>query len=205
MPFFQPYLAIGFHSCDREVGLRVINGGDDLRPSKNVWDWLGPGVYFWEQNPSRALEYAKECAQGLQTFAGKISTPFVIGAIIELRNCLNLLEPNSIKSFEAAHKRMLDIFLKSGFKVPVNKGADRQLDCSVFRCLHELNNGTGATAIDTIRCPFHEGGELYPGANFSKRLHMEICVRNPDCIRGYFLPRPLDLFNPYLKKNFLPH
>ena len=32
---YQPFSTIGFHSCDKEVGLRVLNGEDDLLPSKN--------------------------------------------------------------------------------------------------------------------------------------------------------------------------
>ncbi len=51
---------MGFHSCDREIGLKVLNGETQLNPSINIWDWLGSGVYFWEQNPARALESAIE-------------------------------------------------------------------------------------------------------------------------------------------------
>ena len=53
--------------------------------------------------------------------------------------------------------------------------------------------------FDTIRSPFHEGGPIYTGANFTDRLHIELCVLNPKCIKGYFLPRPIQLFNPYLQ------
>jgi hypothetical protein len=62
LAYHQPFQITGFHSCDREVELRVLNGEDQLKPSDNLWDWLGPGIYFWEQNPGRALEYAIECA-----------------------------------------------------------------------------------------------------------------------------------------------
>jgi hypothetical protein len=61
---YQPFTVIGFHSCDKEVGLKVLNGEDDLLPSQNSWDWLGEGVYFWEQNPLRAMEYAQASAKG---------------------------------------------------------------------------------------------------------------------------------------------
>jgi hypothetical protein len=86
---YQPFSIIGFHSCDRKVGLRVLNGKDELRPSKNSWDWLGSGIYFWEQNPVRALVYAMESAQRKQFNKIRIKSPFVIGAIIDLGNCLN--------------------------------------------------------------------------------------------------------------------
>jgi len=85
-----PSYILAFHSCDREVGLNVLNGADHLRPSENQWDWLGHGIYFWEHNPLRALEYAKKVANGEQKGKSTISTPFVIGCIIDLGNCLNL-------------------------------------------------------------------------------------------------------------------
>ncbi len=90
MPHHQPFSVIGFHSCDKEVGLKVLNGNEDLIPSDNPWDWLGEGVYFWEQNPGRALEYAIESSTRKQFDKIPVKVPFVLGAIIELGNCLNL-------------------------------------------------------------------------------------------------------------------
>jgi hypothetical protein len=101
--FQHPFQIIGFHSCDREVGLRIIGGKDQLRPSDNPWDWLGPGAYFWEDNPYRALDYAIKCATNKQKFSGRIINPFVIGAVIELGNCLNLIEHRSIEVVRGAY------------------------------------------------------------------------------------------------------
>jgi hypothetical protein len=33
-------------------------------------------------------------------------------------------------------------------------------------------------------------------------LHIEICVLNTNLIKGYFLPLPVEEFNPYLKREF---
>lgn len=94
---YQPFSIIGFHSCDKEVGLRVLNGEDELLPSQNAWDWLGEGVYFWEQNPLRALEYADASARRTQFNKVPIKEPFVLGAIVDLGNCLNLVESGSLE------------------------------------------------------------------------------------------------------------
>lgn len=134
--------------------------------------------------------------------AGRIYTPFVIGAIIELGNCLNLIEPDSISIVNEAYEELKKTVKDAGGKLPKNKDANRALDCAVIKYVHESNVRADRPAYDTIRSPFHEGGELYEGANFSKRLHMEVCVKNPRCIKGYFLPQPLEEFNPYLKKEF---
>ena len=171
--------------------------------STNEWDWLGPGVYFWEQNPARALEYAIDSASNKQKNRVPIKTPFVLGAIIELGNCLNLLEPASINIVKKAHDSLLQVAKKSGEILPINKGANRQLDCAVIQYLHEANKKKDIQAYDTIRCAFLEGNEIYPHSNFTDRLHIEICVLNPDLIKGYFLPRPIEDYNPYLKKDFV--
>jgi hypothetical protein len=36
-----PSVVLGFHSCDKETGLKVINGEEHLKPSTNDYDWLG--------------------------------------------------------------------------------------------------------------------------------------------------------------------
>ncbi len=64
MPEFHSPDIIGFHSCDLDFGLRLLNGQDEIQPSENLWDWLGPGSYFWEQDASRAFEYATATAIG---------------------------------------------------------------------------------------------------------------------------------------------
>ena len=175
MAYRQPFQITGFHSCDRELGMRLLDGSNELRPSDNPLDWLGPGIYFWERNPQRALAYAIEASQRQQKFSGKIKT-----AYSELR------------------KTMQD----SGEKMPMNKGANRQLDCAVIKYVYQSNNKLKVPAYDTIRSPFQEGGPIYEGANFTGRLHIEICVLNSVLIKGYFLPRPVEEFNPYLNKAF---
>lgn len=199
----QPFQITGFHSCDREIGLKVLNGKMNLEPSSNPWDWLGDGIYFWEQNPGRALQYALDSAKGIQKNKIRIKTPFVIGAIIELGFCLNLLEPNSLSIVEASYHNLKKAFEELGEEMPVNKGANRRLDCAVIKYIHESRKRVNVKPFATVRSAFHEHDLLYPQANFTKNLHIEICVRNPDLIKGYFLPMPVSEYNPYLEKEFI--
>ena len=175
-----------------------MNGKADLTPSENKWDWLANGIYFWEQNPTRALEYAVESALGKQRNKVQIQTPFVIGAIVELGICLNLIEPNSLGIVKEAYKGLSATYKQSGEQLPKNKGNNRALDCAVIKFLHQTRSAQGLPAYDSIRCAFTEGEELYEGSNFSSRLHIQVCLINNDLIKGYFLPRPIAAFNPYL-------
>lgn len=198
MPHHQPFEITGFHSCEREVGLQVLNGKMDLRPSDNLWDWLGNGIYFWEQNPKRALEYAVESSQRKQFNKIPIKVPFVLGAIIELGNCLNLIEPESLGILKEAYLG-LDAYLKeAGLKMPRNEADNRGLDCAVIRYVHQSRILKNEKPYDTIRCAFPEGDPIYPGTTLTSRGHIQVCLINADLIKAYFLPRPITQYNPYL-------
>lgn len=204
MAHHQPFQVTGFHSCDKEVGLRVLNGKENLKPSINSWDWLGNGIYFWEQNPKRALEYAIENASGKQYNKVPIKTPFILGAIVELGNCLNLIEHESLGILHEAYLGLEELYKKIDEPLPVNKGDNRALDCAVIKYIHQSRKESGENPYDSVRGAFSEGEKAYPGTSFTSRHHIQICVLNEDLIKGYYLPLPNKDYNPYLEKDFTP-
>lgn len=44
--------------------------------------------------------------------------------------------------------------------------------------------------------PLIEGWEIYPNAGFRESNHIQICVRNPNCIKVYFVPLEADISYP---------
>jgi hypothetical protein len=189
-----PQLVIGFHACDQRFGERVLSGKIDLRPSRNPYDWLGSGIYFWEGNINRANEYAKWLSR--RTKPPKISKPFVLGAVLDLGLCLNLLDGDYLKLLKVGYQRLREYRESSNTPMPVNRplrGANdlllRNLDCAVIETVHELAEDSHKPTFDTVRGVFWEGRELYPHAGFRSHNHIQICVRNPNCIKGYFRPR----------------
>jgi len=38
----------------------VLLGTDNFKPSEKPYDWLGSGIYFWENDPIHAYEFALE-------------------------------------------------------------------------------------------------------------------------------------------------
>lgn len=183
--------------------MEVLTGKTDLNPSDNDWDWLADGIYFWEQDPKRALDYAVEVAGGSQFNKKRIKTPFVLGSIIELGNCLNLVESQSLAILEEAYKGLFELYSRIGRKMPVNRGANRQLDCAVIKYVHLSRLKENLDPFDTVRSAFDEGDKVYENATFSSRHHIQVCVRDSSKIKGYFLPRPISEFNPYLLTDFI--
>jgi hypothetical protein len=51
----------------------------------------------------------------------------------------------------------------------------------------DLESQTSTTQpYTTVRALFPEGTELYPGAGFRDKTHIQICVREPEQILGVF-------------------
>jgi hypothetical protein len=56
----KPNLVIGFHGCDRAIRDQLLNKPDDILISKKPFDWLGHGMYFWENNYKHHDKILKE-------------------------------------------------------------------------------------------------------------------------------------------------
>ena len=183
-----PQLIFGYHGCDHTT-LRMVLDGGELKPSVNSHDWLGHGIYFWERSPIRALRWAQEKRGG----AGSSTiTPAVIGAVINLGNCLDLADPESASLVAFAYKDFLEECQSSGIQPPRNKGAEskaRFLDCAVMNHLHKLREEAGQPPFGSVRGFFNEGAPVYPTAGLRTLDHVQVCLRNPACITGFFRPR----------------
>ena len=77
----------GYHGCDITTAYDVVLDGN-LKPSLNTYDWLGNGVYFWEDDIERAFDWAKYVSANPKLFHNKIKHPCVVGAVIELKNLI---------------------------------------------------------------------------------------------------------------------
>ena len=91
-------LVLGYHGCDRSVAEGLVDGSKRPDPGLKQHHWLGPGVYFWEESPSRALRWAEDSKR-----AGRLSQPAVVGAVINMGNCLNLIEAAHVQLVTAAY------------------------------------------------------------------------------------------------------
>jgi hypothetical protein len=191
---------LGYHGCHKAIGLQAVAGKLELIQSEKAYDWLGPGVYFWEGDPLRALEWAQW---------KKFDEPFVIGAVIDLRNCLDLMVKENLDLLASAYHSYVAQQRKSGLKILENKSPRgskseddkklRFLDCAVITHLHKiLDNEQSAPSrdlpamvqpFDSVRGLFEEKPEVYPGSGFFKNSHSQIAIRNLDCIVEIFVPR----------------
>ncbi len=181
---------IAYHGCDREVAEAILAGGE-FKPSDNDYDWLGSGIYFWEYGYDRAARFADE-----QKERGKVTTPTVIGALIQLGNCFDLMDTRFTDELPDAFDMLKQIHDATGRPLPSNSGKTpdkklRRLDCAVLNLYLKAQERDAADPrrFDTIRCGFLEGEPAFEGSGIYRQSHIQLAVRNPACVLGVSRPR----------------
>lgn len=186
----------GYHGCDRSVAEAVLSGKQELGESENDYDWLGRGIYFWEHGPNRAMEWAE---QRSKTDRGSVREPAVVGAVIHLGVCFDLMDTHYTDLMESFYPAFVADFEYAGKPLPTNRQAKalpadwllRDLDCEFLNWLiPEVERRQGVN-FQTVRCAFIEGAATFPGSGIRKQSHIQVAVRDPITIIGYF--RPVDL------------
>lgn len=191
-----PNLVIGFHGCDEEIAKKVVNNEIQLKKSEHTYDWLGNGMYFWEQSYDRAWKWAKQMAKWKNS---EVKTPAVIGAVIDLGNCLNLLDTGCIDLLKAEYENFSKLCNLTNKPIPKNENVgtnkdklNRFLDCAVIESLHKTIQDMDIAPYDSVRGLFVEGNPTYDTSGFNAKTHVQLCIRNPNCIKGFFFPREVD-------------
>jgi len=200
----RPNLYIGFHGCDKKVGEALVLQPNLVRKSQEAYDWLGHGFYIWENNYVRAMRWAEDKQK-----RGQIETPFVVGVVYQLDYCLDFTDSAFTAILATYYQLMKSDLHIIGQHLPQNKDLPkdqfhdkilRELDCAVIEYLHQkidekikediaVKGFSEYRHFDTVRGVFTEGGPAFDGAGLQLKNHIQICIRNLNCIKGFFIPR----------------
>ncbi|NJK90468.1 MAG: hypothetical protein HC904_00735 [Blastochloris sp.] len=200
---------LAYHGCDRSIGDQILRGDSEVKPSNNEYDWLGKGSYFWENSYSRALKWAQFLKEHPSYTHKAIKDPFVVGAIIDPGNCLDLTEAECLDILKEAYAQYVDVMrLVAKYSgeptvLPKNepgfKGDEdlvkRKLDCAVINWLHKTREdrklkSKGLQPFDTVRGAFSEGDSLFENSKIESRTHIQWSVLDPArSVVAYFRPR----------------
>jgi hypothetical protein len=170
-------IVVGYHGCRSAFARDLLLGKRSVvewQPSRNEFDWLGAGIYFWEHSPRRALRWAHE-RYG--------NTADVVGAVIQLGACFDLMDETFTDFLAASFADVSACYAAAQLELPLNRGKEsklRELDCAVINnCLDFRDK---QVQFDTVRGAFLEGSPIYEGTTISAETHIQIAVRNSDCI-----------------------
>lgn len=175
---------LGYHGCDEAVGEQLLRNQKFL-PSSNDYDWLGEGIYFWEANPLRGLQFAQEVSSREPK---RVKKPFVIGVILDLGYCLDLTTSVGLQMVKGAYLALEEAYRAARLPLPVNRPEQfrHPLDCAVINYLHKIRSVKDQTPVDSIKAIFQEPPQLYSGSAFMEKNHIQIAIRNSECIKGVF-------------------
>ena len=166
--------ALGYHGTTLEAAEKIVTDG--FRPSSNPWEWLGHGIYFWQDAPNRARDWAKEW-HASKGYNGPIA---VVAAQIDLHNFVDLLDQVDMELVsEYAGKfesRMSELGSKLKNKYPVHR-----LDCAVFNFLTNVLSSKGRV-IRGYRAACVEGKRITTGSPIYDRSHVQLAVIDQDAI-----------------------
>jgi hypothetical protein len=180
---------IGYHGCDELVAKGVLLKGKRLNHSKNDYDWLGRGIYFWEHGPQRAYDWAGQ--------SKKVKKPSLIGALINLGNCFDLLDTVHTKLLSELFPLYRQACIETGRTLPINRSPKnresddlilRHLDCAVINWCLDFLEKEEKQHYHTVRCLFSEGPPAFEGSKILANSHIQIVVRDETAILGYFKP-----------------
>lgn len=178
---------IGYHGCEKSVAEKVLSGESTLNPSVNEYDWLGPGIYFWIDSHVRAKDWAEE-----QQRRNGWEEAAVVGAFIDAKFSLNITDYGNRTVLIETYEHLKKTLALDNRTLPVNKvdvdgySMKRFLDCAVINWLHTLRSQNNETPFDSVHGFFEEGKPLYTGSGFKEKTHVQIAVRDPNIILGYF-------------------
>ena len=182
-----PHFIFAFHGCDKTIGEELVLRKRIFRFSSNAYDWLGSGIYFWENDPKRALDWAIACKEKPNLTKGHIQDPYVIGALIDLTNCFDLTISSNISLLKSQYCLLKDVYEKAGMNLPQNEGKKHFLDNLVLNGIFDSNSDNKYPKFNAVRCAFKEGKPAYPGSDFSENGHIQICVHDMSCIKALFV------------------
>ena len=182
----HPILVLGYHGCNRTTADKVLRGEIQHLPlSTEKHEWLGDGVYFWENSYDRALKWAERKYE---------KDAAVVGAIILPGYCLDLTDSLCTTLLaEYAEIFPREYMKKYGEPPPANNTTNNfhPFDCALINEYRTSWNNHMDEEIDSVRGAFTEGARIGE-STFSKLGHIQWAIVNPEkCILGYFRPTEL--------------
>lgn len=169
-------IVVGYHACDAEVAHRLVDG-EPFIPSRNAYDWLGHGVYFWEHSELRARLYAAELVRRERT-----ARPAVLACALDLTGCFDLCDAQFSEELAEAYPVWSREQEAHGIPIPDNRGMRRDRDCAALDWYLEAARVRFGRRYTSVRSIFEEGPPLFPGSRFRRLTHVQVAIRDQGCI-----------------------
>lgn len=162
--------AIGYHGTSAGAAQRILSAKFEI--SRNEYDWLGDGAYFFQDAPARALEWAR------RRFGDDAA---VVGAEIDLNDGIDFLDVRWYEEVRRAYRRYRALLEQEGSRLPRQTRGAHRLDRHVVNYLVVVLLDRGLR-VRSVRAAFGEGEPAFPGSALLDRSHVQIAVRDLSAI-----------------------
>ncbi len=171
-------IVYGYHGTSQIKAVNILKHG--FLASDNDYDWLGTGIYFFQDAPIRAKQWATQQHP---------NNPAVICATIQLENCIDLFDVGWHPSLKNIYNLFIERNRLLNRTLPQQSQRSskaHRLDCAFLNFVHEFAVKQGQP-IDSIRATFIEGERLFPNSAIFDLAHVQIAIRNPTLIQKCYL------------------
>lgn len=161
----EEYNEIGYHTTLTLYKDDIIAKG--FKPSTDIDDWLGEGVYFWDSEVNALWWKQRPSLTAKCIMICDLKCP--------IANYLNLDDEIKMKEFGLYSNRYIkDMSRKSGWKPSfANNNQRKKFFCDIY-C---SNNN-----IDILAFTFEHDNVNKAGFKIGTDKRRQICVRKPECI-----------------------
>lgn len=165
-----PLKIYGYHGTNMDIASAILDTG--FKISSNDYDWLGTGIYFFQDAPLRAFQWANFRYP---------NNPAVIRSLIRLENCMDLFDIEWIPIIREAYDIFVEEYRKSNQPLPKQNPARskaHRLDCAYFNYIINQILAPQGEQINVVRALFIEGQRVYPNSAIFDLAHVQLAVRN---------------------------
>ncbi len=174
----EPARVYGYHGTSAAAAALTLQHGFQI--SRNEYDWLGDGVYFFQDAPARAWEWAIDHHR---------TNAAVIRSLIRLEDFIDLLDIQWASVLAQAYDSFLAQMKRANLPLPRQTRGAHRLDRAVINYAVGYLSDQGVV-IRGVRGAFAEGAPVFPGSALLDRAHIQIAVRDTSIIEdSQIVPR----------------
>lgn len=195
-----PVCVTGYHGTTRKDAESILANGFEIREKPH--HWLGQGVYFWQDAPHRASQWALEDAKRRRLKPDVA----VLRVQIQLEDCIDLLDISWFSMIRACYWLYRAKCERCGVALPPQEGikiasssplftksdehgglwkllgSPHRLDCDVVDYAVWYLTEKENMKVGCIRSVFLEGERLYEESHLYDKAHVQVAVRDLNLI-----------------------
>jgi hypothetical protein len=185
---FGNIIVRGYHGTNLKAANSILNNGFSF--STNKYDWLGKGVYFWQDAPQRAWNWAVEYTQKKYPD----DKPVVLCSELDLNNCVDLLDSNPGNDWYFALNNTYKLLKEKISQMteeeskqlppPIQQGKLHGWDRRCIDHFIEKILEPQGEYISSVRAAFSEGKPIFENSGLYDLAHVQIAIRNLEMVKN---------------------